>query len=422
MKHLFRTLIASLFLVSQLVPVQAHEVYTVIANPGEDASKSIRLNWHSNEYGCNNTCYYTPVSDENWEKTSIATAQQELCTVFDSIFSRTADGKDTHERARFMRNTLELKGLKPGTKYKYRIEGDTLLRYFSTAPKNNNWTAAVISDWHAYTPLPKRTEASMAMLDTLERCNNGTFDFILHVGDITAWGGSYSFWKDLYTKHHFKNYLWAGVNGNHDNMSRGYAHTTNEFFRNVNNNPLNGYEGETGVCYHFSYGDVLFIMLNSESMRSDEGLHAAQEWVRTVVKENRRKFIVVVEHYQWFFGATGEYSQYARWKELFDECGIDLAIGANSHVYTRSNALYQGKTTDGTRGTTYINTPSSDNERGVELKEWTANRDIIQYRWSEGTKTVGALILQAHDDSLKITLYDRTGTTLDRAIVRAKNK
>lgn len=47
------------------------------------------------------------------------------------------------------------------------------------------------------------------MIDTLEVCNGGDFDLMLHVGDVCAWGGSYSFWKDLYDQPQFKKYLWA---------------------------------------------------------------------------------------------------------------------------------------------------------------------------------------------------------------------
>ena len=76
--------------------------------------------------------------------------------------------------------------------------------------------------------------------------------------------------------------------------------------------------------------------------------------------------------------------------------------------------------TDGSKGTVYIQTPSSDNERGQELKEWTDNLDIIKTRWSEGAKTVGALLLKATDNNLTITLHDRYGNTIDEVIVKGK--
>lgn len=418
MKHIFLTLFATIVLA--ITTTAQNNAYTVIANPGQDASTTIRLNWHTAENSPQSICCYTTTDDTSWANAKTVTASQELCTVFDSIYSKSANGADINEEARFMRNTVEIKALAPDTRYMYRIDNDATVRNFKTAPTDNNWTAAIISDFHAYAPLPARTRAAMNMLTKLEDVSTDEFDIILHVGDIIAWGGSYSFWKSLYENSPFKKYVWAGVNGNHDNMSRGYALQTNQFFANTNNNPLNGYEGEMGVCYHFTYGNTLFIMLNNESMTSSTGLDKAQKWVREVIANNPARFIVVMEHYQWFYGTTGKTSQYDRWHKLFDECGVDLAIAANNHIYARTNALYDGIETDGTRGTVYLQTPSSDNERGQELQKWTDNLNIIQHRWSEGTKTIGALLMQATDNTLTLTLHDRNGNPIDSVTVNAK--
>lgn len=399
----------------------AGEVYTVIANPGENAASCVRLNWHSDLDDGETYCIYTETTDKDWKFAKKAAVKQELCTVFDSMYSKTADNQNIYECARFNRNTTEICGLKPNTSYMYKIDGGET-RHFKTAPESGVWTAAIISDFHAYTPLPKRVVAAMDMISTLERCNNADFDMVLHVGDITAWGGSYSFWRDLYDKPYFKKYMWAGLNGNHDNMDRTNKRNTNDFFRHTNNNPLNGYSGEEGVCYHFTYGDALFIMLNNENMRSDEGLAAAQEWVKNVISNNPAKFVIVMEHYQWFFGTSGKTSQYGRWSNLFDEYGVDLAISANNHVYARTNAIYNGKETDGSKGTVYVQTPSCDDERGQEMKEWVDNKDIIRYRWSEGAHTVGAMTMKSTGDKLHLKLYDRNGKLIDTVTVLAKNK
>ena len=420
-----RTL-AFLVILATLFTLNANDAYTVIANPGEDASRQIRINWHSDNDNGKSHCFYTISTDTAWTKAKKAKAKRELCTAYDSMYSKTPAGENIYENAKFIRNTVELKKLKPGTKYMYRIgntasEGD--IHYFKTAPAEGQWTAAIISDFHAYTPIPARVESAMAMLGTLQQQNKKEFDIILHAGDIIAWGGSYSFWKDLYKESFFKNYIWAGENGNHDNMDRTNKRNTNNFFKYANNNPHNGYKGEKGVCYHFTYGNALFIMLNNESMRSDEGLAAAQEWVRKVIKsEKNATFVIVMEHYQWFFGTSGKTSEYKRWKDLFDECGVDLAIGANNHIYARTNALLDGKETNGETGTVYLQTPSADNERGQEADEWTDNKDIIKFRWTEGEKTVGALLMKADSDSLTLTLYDRHGKTIDTVAVKAKKK
>ncbi len=412
----------SLFLAfALLLPlgVYADEAYTVIANPGEDASTSIRLNWHTDLDSRLNTCYYTTVADTGWTDTREVAVAPTICTVFDSVFSHTPDTQDVYENARFLRHAAEIKGLKPDTKYMYRIgKGD--VRYFKTAPVKAEWTAAIISDFHAYLPLSGRVTAAMAMLDTLEVKNMGEFDMVLHAGDIAAWGGSYSCWKDLYAQRHFNKYMWAGVIGNHDYMSRKHLKDTNEYFRCVNNNPANGYEGEEGVCYHFTYGDVLFVMLSSESMRKQEGLEAAQKWVREVIKANPAKYVVAVEHYEWFHGNNGKTGQYARWKQIFDECGVDLAISGNNHVYARTNSLYADAETDGSKGTVYLTTSSSDNGRGRDLEEMIANQDVIKCRWTEGAHTVSAMIMNVDEQNLTLTLYDRYGKVADNFTVKAK--
>ena len=128
-----------------------------------------------------------------------------------------------------------------------------------------------------------------------------------------------------------------------------------------------------------------------------------------VISENPAKYIIVMEHYQWFYATDGRTSQYARWHDLFDECGVDLAIAGNNHIYARTNAIYHDAETDGTTGTVYLQTPSSDNERGQATKEWTDNKDKIKFIWSEGPQTVGALLM--HVDN---------GTPLDSVDVLAK--
>ncbi|MCL2738063.1 MAG: metallophosphoesterase family protein [Bacteroidales bacterium] len=401
---------------------QTGDAYTIITNPGEHAQTQIRINWHTDLGNTQSVCTYTKCSDTDWKQAVTIKADQQLCLTFDSLYSKTASNEDFYESARFWRCTVELENLEPATEYMYRVGTDNMseIRYFKTAPVSGTWSMGIIADIHTYSPLPKRLEAAMEMVGTLERCNGNDLDFMLHVGDVCAWGGSHSFWKTMYAEHYFAKYMWAGVNGNHDDMARGYAKQTNEYFRYVNNNPLNGYEGEEGVCYHFTYDNALFIMLNSEKMREQEGLEVAQEWVKEVITSHPAKYIIVVTHYQWFFGDSGRSAQYERWKELFDEYGVDLAIAGNNHIYVRTNALYQGSETDGTTGTVYIQTPSSDNERGVELNEWTDNTDIIKFRWSEGANTVGAILMRADNDKLHLTLYDRHGNNLDQVTVLAK--
>lgn len=413
-------ILLSILALCQCVGLWAQSAFTVIANPGEKAASEININYHTPVGSPAAAIEYAPASDPDWSHAKKAKASREICAAYDSMYSKRANGENYYEDAKFTRNVAKIKKLKPDTKYKYRIDGDTVTRYFKTAPTDGYFTAAIISDFHCYPPLPKRQQAAMAMLDTLRSINGDEFDLIIHLGDVCAWGGSYSFWQQLYEEPYFRNYTWAGVNGNHDNMDRTNKKNSNQFFKNANAAPLNGYEGQEGVCYYFKYGDALFVVLNNEAMRSDEGLAQARAWFEKVMKKEKAKYVVVMEHYQWFFGENGKDSQYPRWRDLFDKYGVDLALGANNHRYASTHPLYGGEVVEPGRGTVYIQTPSSDNERGESIGDIQYNADIIKTRWAEGPHTVGAMIMDTTPESMTITLYDRAGNIVDRNVIPCK--
>lgn len=423
MKRLFTFTLFALLAAMSCVWGQDERIFSITASPAEETEKQMNFSWGTNRNIGQATLEVTTVKDKRWKKSKKQVFKGELCTTYDSVYSKTPDGQDFYEEVVFNKYSANIKGLKKNSAYKYRIvaaQDTTEVRYFHTAG-SREWSACIISDFHAYAPLYGRTKAAMDMIKVVEGYGR-PFEWVLHLGDITAWGGSYSFWKELYKETPFKNYMWAGVNGNHDNMTRGYKRTTNEFFRDAAAYPRNGYEGEEGVCYYFRYGDVLFIMLNNESMRQEEGLQAAQAWVRKVVAENPAPYKVVCEHYQWFFGTDGKDSQYGRWCKLFDELGIDLALGANNHIYISTHPLREGKVVDEGEGTVYLQTTSSDNERGQGYPDEPLkhNAEKVKFRWSEGANTVSALHMDVTPKQLTLTLLDRTGRVLDTVVVKRK--
>ena len=96
--------------------------------------------------------------------------------------------------------------------------------------------------------------------------------------------------------------------------------------------------------------------------------------------------------------------------------GIACVLGTGSN-----SCLYDGKETDGLKGTVYLQIPSSDNERGQGMDEtMVANQDLIKYRFTEGDKTVGALNMKVDSRHIVLTLLDRTGQVLDSVEVKAK--
>lgn len=405
------------------------QVHSISTCPGEDCSNEMIISWGA-DTSVQSWLLWSKASDKGWKRAKRENPIWYRTEIYNGKSSKRANNENFFEEVIFNKCRVKLSGLEPNTTYKYMIisspagrgtsagDASTGTYTFKTAGAKE-WSACIISDFHNYSPIPGRLEAADKMIGKIKEYDP-SMDWVLHLGDICAWGGSYSFWKNLYGMQWFRDYMWAGVNGNHDNMSRKYE-LTNEYFRNSAAYPLNGYPGEMGVCYWFKYGEALFIMLNNESMRTQEGLEDAQEWFKSVIKSNPSKYIIVCEHYQWFFGTDGADSQIARWSKLFDEFGVDLALAGNNHIYVRTNALYNKEETDGSRGTVYIQTPSSDNERGQAMKpELTHNKEIIKCRWTEGPKTVGAMSIKVFPTHIELALLDRNGTVIDTATVKAK--
>ena len=407
-------------------------VFCITACPAEELEHEMNISWAADSAHTDTYVLVTKSSDRKWRKAKVFLPEQhEFCTVFDGKSSKSASNDNFLEDARFWKNGAHLTGLKADTEYKYVIHSGKKGRrgtdlssehHFKTGGADE-WSCCIISDFHSYPPLSGRLSSAMKMINTV-RDYDPEMDWILHVGDITAWGASYSFWQIMYEEQPFADFFWAGVNGNHDNMSRN-SENSNQYFRQTAYYPLNGYANEMGVCYHFRYGDVMFVMLNNEAMRQEEGLNDAQRWVKQVVRnarmsKNPPRFVVVAEHYQWFFGQDGRNSQYSRWNTLFDELGVDLAIGANNHIYARTGAIFNDKKTDGSSGTVYLQTSSADNERGQEMQELLYNEDKIESRFTEGKRTVSAISMKVNHDQIRLVLLDRNGQQMDHCIIPAK--
>lgn len=411
----------------------AQQVYSVVTCPAQNTATAMQVSWGADSALASTWVEYTLATDASWARAKrVAPQQHQWCTTYDGIYSAQPGQKEMWEHHRFWKNGARLTGLKRDTPYKYRIvahDGTPMsqVHHFKTSGARH-WSACVISDFHTWTPLPGRLAAAMAMVDTV-RAVDPSVDWVLSLGDVVAWGASYSYWQRMYAEPNFARYMWAGLEGNHDHMSRrgqgvaGAGGLSDAYFRDAHYLPPNGYAGQEGVCYYFHYGDALFVMLNNEAMHDEAGREQAKAWLKRVAKSEKHKYLVVCMHYEWFDGPTGKPFMYDWFHDTFDACGVDLALAGNSHIYNRSHAIYQGRVTDGTRrGTVYIQSTSSDNGRGRDAGTLTHSLDFIARHWSEGTHTVSAMLLDVDPRRMTVTLYDRTGRLIDQATIPAKRK
>lgn len=396
-------------------PAAMAEVRSLIANPAEDCSTQMNIGWQADLGETSCSLVYTQKQDASWAHATTVAGKSQRSEVFDGIDSKTPDNKDWKEEAKFLDYGVTLTGLKPDTEYMYKVScGDastTAVRYFKTAGARE-FSFLWFSDVHAYTPLPDRVKSLNSVVEAAIMLDPSV-DFVFSTGDVTAWGGSYSFWKNLFEQPFAQNYMFADVIGNHDWMKRRDGGSS-EFFAVAHNNPTNGYAGQEGVCYWFIYGDVLFITFNNEQMKtSPEAEAAAKTWAASVIEKQKGRYkrIIIAEHYQWFEGRNGRSSWYNHWKEFCDEHHVTLALSGNNHVYERTNTLCDDQVVSDGLGTVYMEAPSSDGERGVEAGPLTINADKLAFTWSSHThsnetavKTTGCVLVDVGPKSIKTRL------------------
>ena len=413
-------------------------IHNISSGPGSDASVSMCVSWAC-DTSLKHTCVrITTVSDADWSQArDVDPDQHHRVEAFKGMYSKAADGINIYEDAVFTKCGAVVADLTPDTDYKYVIlekDGDRVVtrsaeHRFRTAGAES-WSACIISDFHSYPPIPTRLTAAMGMIDTMQRFDP-SLDWICSPGDVVAWGGSYSFWRRMFEEDNFNEFFWARVNGNHDNWTRQSQSShdfaiPNPFFTGTAFYPQNGYERAKGICYHFRYGNTLFVMLNTEDMGTHETFTAAADWLRDCVtfergSENPPTFVVVCQHYEWFNGTNGRSVQYTRWHRIFDELGVDLALAGNNHIYVRSLPLFDGQVTDGSTGTVYLQTSACDDDRGRAFDDTPMqNEDKIAFRWTEGSHTVSAIHMAVDSEKMVLTLMDRHGNAVDSTSIPAK--
>lgn len=360
---------------------------------------------------------YTTKADSAWKNAKLVPGSYKRSDVFAGIESKRADGTDWIEDARFLDYGALLTGLKPDTDYMYKILVGTektteTSRYFKTAGASE-FSFLWFSDAHGYTPIPSRLRNMNKVIDAALKIDPDV-DFMFSTGDVVAWGGSCSFWRDLFEQPFASNYMFADVIGNHDWMKRTNGGSS-EFFAVAHNNPTNGYAGQEGICYWFIYGDLLFITLNNEVMRTgDQALEDAKTWAADVIEnqKGRYKRIILTQHYQWFDGNNGKSSWYDHWKEFCDEHRVTMALSGNNHVYSRTHPLKGDQVVPNGQGTVYMVAPSSDGERGRMAGPLSHNAEKIAFTYASDEISAGS-----HVRTIGCILVDVTPNTIRTRLV-----
>ena len=213
--------------------------------------------------------------------------------------------------------------------------------------------------------------------------------------------------------------------GNHESMVDDYS----LHYNNPNASTLGS--TESGGDYYYSYGDTLFISLNSNSRNVEEHRQLMKE---AVASREDAKWKVVLFHHD-IYGSGSPHSDVdgANLRILFaplmDEFNIDLCLTGHDHSYARTYQILDGKVieTDGVsenaskaynpEGTLYIAAGSASGSKFYTLN--TVKQYYIAERSNTPEPTFSTIDFSG--DSLTIKTYDCNGQKYANDVTLSKD-
>ena len=318
-----------------------------------------------------------------------------------------------------------ISGLQADTDYEYRI--------ISTDAK---------SEWHKLHTAPDRSDSYKLLIFPDSQSSdysdwtrlsqeawkrNPDARFFVNMGDLVDNGEDHTQWQAWFDA--------VGtmidcipvvpLMGNHETYDQKWKVRLPEAYLHYFDVPENRSAQFSRYYYSFDYGDVHFMVLNSqwdETNDFKQGLLDEQrEWLQEDARKSTAKWKVVLIHKdvlqyrihnrperQEGISDVGE-----AFMPLFDQLGIDIVFTAHLHTYRDRGHLYNKQPSE-TRGPLYILTGVAGNVRYPGL--W------IDHAYDKVTapqpETDNYLTMDVATDQLTVTCYLPDGTTIDQVHVK----
>lgn len=304
------------------------------------------------------------------------------CLVFDGIEYEPSRVYQTGDSKGYMSHTVVIDIL-AGNSYTYYIKAgsytsDTYTLKTKALGENNEFSLAYFGDpqmgsgdsvWDSK-GLNKNTQAKVDQdkidfAKSIDRAMKMDPHFYLSMGDnveIAGYEGEY----DSFLDHDmFRERIFSTVTGNHETyMDKNDDNQQNTVFRDhfylPNVSELGSFtkNNEDGTLtyvpgdYYYTYGDTLFINLNSNNTNSNEHREFIEKAIKEVERKRNGKYSwkVVSFHHAPYSTAThtSDLDIIERRKELvkiFNDNGIDIVLNGHDHIYTRSKHMLAGEKT-----------------------------------------------------------------------------
>lgn len=322
-----------------------------------------------------------------------------------------------------------LENLTPGTEYSYKV-GDgknwSDENTFKTEKSNEDDAKFIIfgdsqsgnGDVPNYAPWNKTIQSAYS--------KNKDADFMVNMGDLVEKGQDYRHWNNWFdaAKGVIDKLPEMPVQGNHETYNAiGEDSTKPKYFVNQFKVPMNGPEGFKGQVYSYDYGDVHFVVLDSqedeEAPNNDDFLKQQASWLDSDLTANKKPWTIVMFHKTPYYNKASRANVTLKniITPIIDKHHVDVVLNGHDHGVSRTFPINADKYySDYSKGTVYYVTGRSGAKYYSDLssKVWDAYffdpQDMPCYE-----------VADIKNNVLTINAYKQDGTMVDSFVID-KNK
>ena len=374
-----------------------------------DSSVSRTVMWQSNAEEKDAFVEYRMIKAEN---AAIQTQKEHINDKF------TDNGKTTYV------HTVTLKSLKPGMEYEYRLGfGNRRSQWYrlNTAQAYSSYKALIFPDSQS----AKYKAWENVAMPAWQR--NRDAQFFITMGDLVDNGEHAYQWNGWFTRigPMITRIPAATVLGNHETYTMDWKVRVPQAYLHYFQLPEGAPEAYKNQFYSFDYGDVHYVVLNTQMREMKDFypnlLQDQLAWFKADMEKSKKKWNVVLMHkdvlrYGFLTRKTPREEGFSEEGKvlmpLFDKYKVDVVLTAHLHTYRNRGHIYDFKRD--TKGPLYILTGVAGDVRYPNL--W--KRHSLDVAIAPQPETNNYMVLEASADRLRFSCYLPDGTKIDEAEVK----
>lgn len=333
-----------------------------------------------------------------------------------------------------------LTNLTPGTTYEYQVVGTDIndeagiytTNTFKTESNNNTSTKFIVfGDSQSGIPTnPEYTPWHNTVTEAYDQ--NPDANFVVNMGDLVEIGQSYQHWNNWFAAANgvINNIPEMPVQGNHETYkNNNYDSSSPQDFTSQFSVPQNGPDGHIGQTYSYNYGNIHFVVLDSqedeEAPENDSFLKQQASWLDNDLTNNTQKWTIVMFHKTPYYNKQTRNNPAVKdiLTPIIEKHHVDIVFNGHDHGVSRTYPINENNYySDYSKGTVYYVTGRSGNKYYTDLnnKIWDAN--FIDCQDSPSYEVVKVVNGKLTIDAYKYNTIDTNSTNPKNVLYNTPSK